>query len=77
MSSIEQHYTPAQLGKQTGFSPKFIRELFRQEPGVILISRPEEMNKRGYETFRIPASVAELVFDRLRVKEKRGTRLAA
>ena len=63
--SIEKHFTPDQLGKMWNFSGSTIRDLFREEPGVLIIDRPEKMHKRGYCSMRIPASVAERVHQRL------------
>lgn len=60
----EQHYSPVQLAKLWGFSARFVRELFRDEHGVIFIDRAEQMHKRGYLTMRIPESVAGLVYTR-------------
>jgi len=61
----ERHYTPTQLAMLWGFSGRFVRELFRDEPGVIVIDRPEQMHKRGYATMRIPESIASRVYSRL------------
>jgi hypothetical protein len=62
---LEQHYTIAELAQRWGFSVKFIRLHFQNEPGVIVVQRPESMHKRGYATMRIPESVAERVYARL------------
>lgn len=72
---MEQHYTPVQLAKRWGLSATSVRELFRNEPGVIMIDRPEKMHKRGYVSMRIPESVAERVYSRLVMK--RPTSLVA
>ncbi len=58
---IEQHFKPEQLAKLWGWSANTIRRLFWNEPGVIVIDRPEEMHKRGYKSMRIPESVAARV----------------
>ena len=47
--SIEPHYTPQELAEPWGFSARFIRELFEDEPGVLIIDRPERMHKRGVQ----------------------------
>jgi hypothetical protein len=53
------------------FSDQFIRDLFKNEPGVIRVLRPERSNgrkggfKRESESMRIPESVARRVYDRL------------
>lgn len=64
----EQHYTPEELGRAWHLSANTIRGLFQNEPGVLLITRPERMHTRGYQTMRIPASVAERVHEQMRVK---------
>jgi hypothetical protein len=48
-----------------GFSPSAIRSLFQDEPGVLILDRPEEMNKRAYRSMKIPESVARRVHARL------------
>jgi hypothetical protein len=59
------------LAEQWGFSDQFIRDLFKDEPGVFRILRPEKVNgrrggfKREYESIRIPESVARRVYERL------------
>jgi hypothetical protein len=59
------------LAEQWGFSDQFIRDLFKTEPGVFRVFRPEKSNgrrggfKREYESMRIPESVARRVYERL------------
>jgi hypothetical protein len=55
----EKHYSPAELADAWSFSAEKIRQLFRNEPGVLKIGTA------GYITLRIPASVAERVHNRL------------
>ena len=64
----ELHYSPKQLGELWGLSPKFIRDTFSDEPGVLRIDRPEKMHKRSYCSLRIPKSVACRVHLRVRAK---------
>ena len=47
-------------------SVDFIRALFENEPGVMVLHRPRR-GVRRYRTLRIPASVAERVFRRMTV----------
>ncbi len=61
----EQHYTPAVLAKMWGVSVQTIRELFKQEDGVLKIGSAGTRNRRAYQTLRIPHSVAERVHTRL------------
>jgi hypothetical protein len=65
---IETHYSPGELAKLWGFSTRFVRELFRNEQGVIVIDRPEMMHKRGYATLRILESIAARVYSRLTLR---------
>jgi hypothetical protein len=61
----EQHFSVPELAKLWGFSDDVIRELFRNEIGVLKIVRPEKMHKRSYTTLSIPESVARRVHERL------------
>jgi hypothetical protein len=71
--ALERHYTPSELGELWGMSSRFIRDLFRNEPGILIINRPERMHKRGYASIRIPQSVALRVYTKLTT----GQRVAA
>lgn len=57
----DRHYTPEELGREWHLSANTIRRMFLKETGVLIIKRPEKMNKRGYTTMRIPAAVADRV----------------
>lgn len=61
----EKHYSPADLAKVWGVSVDLIRDTFRDEPGVLKFDRPSTRTKRGYNTMRIPESVALRVHTRL------------
>ncbi len=61
----EQHFSVSELAKLWGFSDDFIRELFRNEVGVLKVVRPEKMHKRSYTTLSIPESVVKRVHERL------------
>lgn len=64
----EEHGTPYSVGevaKLTGLSRQTITSLFENEPGVLVINRPEEKHKRRYRTIRIPRSVYERVLYRI------------
>jgi hypothetical protein len=67
----DKHLKVSYLAEQWGFSDQFIRDLFKNEPGVFRILRPEKSNgrkggfNREYESMRIPESVARRVYDRL------------
>ena len=74
MTVFEKHYSAVELAKLWGLHPKTIRNLFQDEPGVLVIERPEQMFKRGYTSLRIPASVADRVHERY--SSKRSHRIA-
>ena len=62
---MERHFTVSELSKRWFFSENTIRRLFRQEPGVVRIARPQTRSKRGYTSMRIPERIAERVHRRL------------
>jgi hypothetical protein len=61
----ERHYTPAELAELWGVSVQTIRELFKDEDGVLKIGSKGTRNRRAYVTIRVPESVAERVHTRL------------
>lgn len=62
----ERHWSVAEIAKRWNVSPKTVREMFRSEPGVLKIERPERCSKRSYTTLRIPESVLLRVEKRLK-----------
>jgi hypothetical protein len=48
-----------------GLSNDLTRDIFRDEPGVLRIDRPETRKKRAYLTIHIPQSVVARVHLRL------------
>jgi hypothetical protein len=52
--ALEQHYTPAELAERWAVSQKLVRSIFSREAGVLRVDRPEQRNKRGYCSMRIP-----------------------
>jgi hypothetical protein len=61
----EKHYAPSELAEMWGVSVQTIRELFKDEEGVLKIGRDGTRMRRAYKTLRIPHSVAERVHTRL------------
>jgi hypothetical protein len=70
--AMERHLDAKELAELWGISPKMVRTIFRNEPGVLLIGEPSgrvgRKLKRSYMTMRIPLSVVE------RVHLRRSTR---
>ena len=61
MSADERHFTPQQLAELWGVDVETIRNIFRNEPGVLKISNASKLRV----TLRIPKPVAERVHRRL------------
>lgn len=59
------HYSPQELAALWGLSPDTIRELFEDEPDVLVVGHSGNRRKRGYHTLRIPEAVAARVQKRL------------
>jgi hypothetical protein len=64
-SMAEKHYAPDELAELWGVHPETIRNIFREESGVLKIGDKNPKHKRSYITIRIPVSVAERVHKRL------------
>ena len=63
---LEKHHTVADIAQSLSLSEDFVRTLFRDEPGVLKVVRPATRTKRAYVTVRIPESVLQRVYARLR-----------
>ena len=65
--ALERHFRPAEVAKMWAISVDTVRDLFRNEPGVLLfgndVSKPGR--KRAYVSMRIPESVLMRVHLRL------------
>ena len=62
---IEKHYSPSELAKTWGVSVQTVREIFKNETGVLKIGRDGTHHRRRYKTLRIPESIAAKVHERL------------
>jgi hypothetical protein len=62
---IERHYAVAEIAEMWNLSPDKVRELFENEPGVLVIGERSPRRKRRYVTLRIPQKVLERVHHRL------------
>jgi hypothetical protein len=61
----DKHFSPQELADLWGVSVQTIRDLFRDEDGVLKIGSDGTRTRRAYKTLRIPESVAERVHTRL------------
>jgi hypothetical protein len=64
----EPVYTPDELAAAKKLHPSTVRKLFIDEPGVIRLGHHAGRKRRQYFTLRIPASVAQRVFQRMTVR---------
>ena len=61
----ERHFAPDELATAWNVSVQTIRNIFRDEPGVLKIGQRGSRLKRCYITMRIPQQVVERVHRRL------------
>jgi hypothetical protein len=61
----EKHFSPADLAEAWGISTETVRQIFREEPGVLRLGSNGGKHTRSYVTLRIPQSVAVRVHARL------------
>lgn len=54
-----------QAAKESGWSRQTVTRMFEDEPGVLIISRPETLHKRAHRSIRIPRKVYERVLRNL------------
>ncbi len=62
---VERHYAVAEIAEMWNLSADKVREIFENEPGVLVIGDRNPRRKRRYVTLRIPQSVLERVHRRL------------
>jgi AraC-like DNA-binding protein len=64
--ATERHFSVEEIGDLWGLSPRTVRRMFEQEPGIIVFGNMGSLKKRRYITLRIPESVLVRVHRRLR-----------
>lgn len=65
--ALEPHYSVQEIADSWRLCENAVRDIFRNEPGVVRIHRPKSRNKRAYTTLRIPRSVVQRVHCRMSV----------
>lgn len=63
--TTERYFSPSELAEIWGVSVQTIRDLFREEEGVLKFGSSGTRTKRARKTLRIPESVADRVHARL------------
>lgn len=69
---VERHYAVDEVAEMWHLSPDKVRDLFENEPGVLVIGDPSARHKRRYRTLRIPQTVLNRVHTRLAVRPTRS-----
>lgn len=69
---VERHYAVTEIAAMWKLSTDKVRDLFQDEPGVLIIGQRSSRRKRRYVTLRIPQTVVERVHDRLSCKVTTG-----
>ena len=64
----QTHCTVDQVAEMLNMSRDSVTRLFREEEGVLKITRPGNRYKRTYTTLRIPESVLNRVYQRITQK---------
>jgi hypothetical protein len=64
----ERHYAVVEIAQLWNLSTDKVRDLFENEPGVLVIGERSPRRKRRYVTLRIPQTVLERVHSRLSSK---------
>ena len=64
-SGKPEYYSVKEISSLWGISTDFVRDVFKNEPGVLKFDRPGTRTKRGYSTIRVPGQVLERVHSRL------------
>jgi len=70
-AELEKHYTPNEIAEKIGLSPRTVRRMFQDEPGVLRLGSSFRPKTRGYVSMRIPESVLNRVCDSMRVHRSR------
>jgi len=66
MSALERHYSVPEISALWSLSEDTIRNIFRDQPGVLKIGSAFKRRKRGYVVLRIPETVVQRVHEGLR-----------
>jgi hypothetical protein len=61
----DRHWSVMEVAEQWGISTDLVRDIFKDEDGVLIVERPGTRTKRSYSTMRIPESVLERVYNQL------------
>jgi len=66
MAALEKHYSVSEVATLWNLSEDTIRNIFRDQPGVLKIGSSFKRRARGYVVLRIPESVVQKTHQSLR-----------
>jgi hypothetical protein len=75
-ANVQPPYSVKEIEALTNLSRTTVIRMFRNVPGVIVLSHPEEMHKRPYNSLRVPRHVYQRVIDGLTVKPGRQSNVS-
>ena len=61
-------YTVLEVAALTGYSRQTVCRMFENEPGILVLERPETLHKRRHRSIRIPRAVYQRVIRRITPK---------
>ena len=64
-SDSKSALTVAEVADLTGFSRQTVSRMFEDEPGVLVLTRPETLHKRSHRSIRVPRNVYDRVIRRI------------
>ena len=64
VAALEPHYSPKEVAAAWGLNERTIRDIFRDEPGVLKIGQTGRRGRRDYTTLRILESVLNRLYHR-------------
>lgn len=67
---FERHFSVKEIAELWNLSRNAVIDLFRDEPGVLALSREETRFKRGYTSLKIPESIVRKVHSKWRNKSR-------
>jgi hypothetical protein len=75
-ANVQTPYSVNEVTALTGWSRATVIRMFKNVAGVLVLSRPEEMHKKPYNSLRVPHHVYQRVIDGLTVKPGRQSNVS-
>lgn len=69
-AAFERHYTVNEVARMWSLSRRTILRLFDKEAGVVVIGHTGNERRQPYRTMRIPESVMQRIYNRMRTPSR-------